>query len=116
VAAIPETVGRIVAVDSRSKAIELFSQDRNVMIYALHHVDDLGWLAKTLSQYEQLRVVFLCRSPWASLPYDRARCMMAPSNPRALLTGALVDLVKQFLPLPLPRRRGSASPSDRQNG
>ena len=107
-AAFPENLWRIVAVDSRSEAMELFSEDRQVMVYALHYADDLDWLTKTMSQYEHLRIVYLSRSPWASLRYDRARCMISPSNPRALLAGALVDLVSQLMPVPLPRHRGSA--------
>ena len=106
-AAMPESIGEIVTLDDRSKVSSLLCQKWQLMIYAVRHRDDLDWLTAMMSLHPELRVLFLSQMPWASLPYDRARCMVAPSKAISLQVGTFTELVKQLLPAQVPRGQRS---------
>ncbi len=88
----------VIALTRRDEAIPLIDAvERQVMVYAPGYGGDIGWLAETLEAHPGLRLVYLSPIPWASLSYERARCLLAPPNPNALNVALLRQMVSEML-------------------
>ena len=87
----------LVAVSLRDEAARMLDNIRQVLVYATHQGGDAGWLANRMEEHSELRVVYLSQNPWASLNYDRARCMIAPINPASLNAVLLHRMVLDLL-------------------
>ena len=99
IAASLAEVGRPVAVAlGRRFAEGALRGVEQVMVYSPDHDDDTGWAAEMLARHPGLRIVYLTPSPWASLDYKRARCIIAPHSPGALDAGLLRRAVRDLLP------------------
>ena len=88
----------LVAVVLRSHVVRLLNNIRQVLVYAAYQGDDVGWVAEQMEAHSELRVVYLSPNPWASLNYERARCMVALHSPDALDSSLLRRMVLDLLP------------------
>lgn len=98
IAASLEGINRpLVTVALRDEAVRMLDNFRQVLVYAAHQGGDVGWIAEQMHAHPELRVVYLSQEPWASLNYDRARCMIAPHSPEALNAHLLRRMVLDLL-------------------
>jgi len=87
----------LAAVALRKDVVRMLDNIRQVLVYAAHEGGDAGWIANQMEEHSELRVVYLSQNPWASLNYDRARCMIAPINPASLNSTLLHRMVLDLL-------------------
>ncbi len=88
----------IIALSNRNDAAALIdATERQVMIYAPSYGGDVGWVAEALEHHPGLRVVYLSPTPWVSLAYGRARCIIAPPVAAALDVGLLRRVASEML-------------------
>ena len=88
----------MIALTKREEAVPLIDAvERQVMVYAPGFGGDVGWVAEALEGHPGLRVVYLSPTPWASLSYERARCLIAPPNSDMLDVTLLRRMVSQLL-------------------
>ena len=87
----------LVSVSLRDEAARMLDGIRQVLVYATHQGGDAGWLANQMEAHPGLRVVYLSQYPWASLNYERARCMISPVTPGNLNSGLLREMVLALL-------------------
>lgn len=69
-----------------------------VLIYEGSSSEDLSWLTEQMARHPELRVVYLSPAPWASLGYERARCMISPIGYQTLNSALMLRLVQELLP------------------
>jgi hypothetical protein len=86
----------------------LAANERQVLVYWPEYGGDVGWVAEALERYPDLRVVYLSPTPWVSLSYSRARCIIAPHAINLLDVGLLRRMVAELLGVGADRKGNRA--------
>jgi hypothetical protein len=96
----------VVAAAARGDIAALLdANERQVLVYWADYEWDVGWVTESLEQHPGLTVVYLSPTPWVSLSYARARCMIAPPFVDMLNASLLRRMVSELLNASSNRRR-----------